>query len=85
LPFLDVTMLKYFSPLHRSPPELLMAGLILILALSYGTFAAWALHSARNGGADLYVSSANPWETVSQGQPSPDHRLAFRTGTGTTP
>jgi hypothetical protein len=70
-------MLKYFSSSRRSLPEFLLAGLILVLALSYGAFGVFALHSARSGGTDFYVTT-NPWEPASPGQAPADHRLAFR-------
>lgn len=78
-------MLKYFSPLRRSLPGFLLAGLVLVLALSYGTFAAVALHSARAGGVDLYLTEANPWQAPSGSQPPADHRLAFRASPGAMP
>lgn len=72
-------MLKYFSARRRSLPEFLFLALFLVLALSYGTFAVVAAHSARDGDADFYLTGANPWVTASQVQPPVDHRLAFRT------
>jgi hypothetical protein len=78
-------MLKYFLPLHRWLPEFMLVSLILVLTLFYGMFAMAAVHSARRGGADFYVSGANPWQTVPATQPAADHRLAFRAPPSVTP
>lgn len=85
-------MLKYLSPLQRNLPEFLLLGLLLVLAVFYGVFAVAAAHSARNGGADFYVTGADPWQSgthswqaVNQGQPVNDHRLAFRLAPSATP
>lgn len=82
----DIAMLKYFLLIHRNLPECLLAGLVLVLALSYGAFAMVAFHNARNGGAEFFVT-ANPWEPASQSQnqPAADHRLAFRVPSSGTP
>jgi hypothetical protein len=82
---LDVTMLKYLSPLQRWQPEFMLFGLVFVLALFYGMFAIAAVHSARGGSAEFYVSGANPWQTVPATQPAADHRLAFRVPPAATP
>jgi hypothetical protein len=80
----DVTMLKYLPPFQRWLPEFMLFGLVLVLALFYGMFAMVAVHSARQGGADFYVSDANPWQTAPEAKPAAD-RLAFRAAPAATP
>jgi hypothetical protein len=82
---LDVTMLKYSLPFRRWLPEFMLGSLVLVLAVFYGIFAMAAVHSARQGGADFYISGANPWETVPATQPAADRRVAFRAAPTATP
>jgi hypothetical protein len=71
-------MLKYFPMLRNNLPESLLAGLAVVLALAYGSLAVLALDSARSGGADFYVSQANPWQGAGQEATPAERRLALR-------